>query len=192
MKRLNDMYKNRLKLIVLSAILIFLGGCRQYNLHEYKPVQVDILSGTLFVHLEGMYGKNYNKEGKRQADFGFPYSLMFTFSMPYTHEFSRFAVQKITLTGEESKVELIFPDVNNAKIKDPRSRDNSNADARRSIVSFRALLEDVHDYEDYRVRANIVVCYEKDRCNEQEIDVGLKTDFKIERRSDWLDRIMSA
>ncbi|TQV78901.1 hypothetical protein FKG94_12860 [Exilibacterium tricleocarpae] len=177
--------------IILLVVTPFMTACRVYNLYQYKPLALDVLGGELIVSLEGTYGENYEKDGKRFADFGAPYNLKFMLSMPYEYDLVEIQIRDIEIVGEKSKRKFFLPDTGSKKIKNPRNRSNPDATARTVIASVGNLSSEDFEYEPYSLTATVVVYASETSFREEEISLRLETDYKRERRSDWFDKNMS-
>lgn len=185
------MLVNGVKILFISFTVLLMFGCREYNLYQYKPVTLSVLGGELVVALEGTYGQNYEKDGKKLADFGAPYSLRFMLSMPYEFGLSELVVKDVEVVGEESRKRVVLLDTNSRKVKDPRKRSNPDAEFRTVIASISDLSSGKFLYETYHLTATVVVHEDNKSFREESISIRLETDYKTEQRSDWFDKNMS-
>jgi len=184
------MFFRRIALMFLSFIMMLTPGCREYHYYRYKAVVVEMLGGELTINLEGTYSENYKKDGKKFADWGFPYNLQFMLSLPFEHNFLKLAVKDIALIGKKSSRHFSFSDIESYKVKDPRLRSNPNARGKTVMTSVR-VTHDTFEYETYILKATVVVYENSETFKEKMISVLIETDFKKESRSDWFDKKMS-
>lgn len=179
-----------------KSVFLFLGtslmlGCREYNLYQYHTVTQAMLGGELVLAVEGTYGKNYSEGTHRRAELSYPYTLQFMFAMPYERDFTGFKVTHIELVGDESQEVLKLPDVQSDNVKDPRQRTDPDAEARTVIATIGGLTADTFRYENYTLKATVIVLGKQGKPKQEVISIRIETDFKQEQRSDWFDNNMS-
>lgn len=179
------------KAFFVFLMVSFMFGCREYNLYRYEPVTLEVLGGSLVVAAEGTYSQNYSDDGKKSANFSYPYTLQFMLAMPYEHDITGLRITSIELTGDESGKTILLPDIQSDKVNDPRKRTDPNAEARTVIASVGGLTSEKFSYESYVLKATVVVLGEDGVEKKEEISVFLKTSFTKEKRSDWFDKNMS-
>jgi hypothetical protein len=160
-------------------------------MYEYKYTTVSILGGKLGIELSGTYSKSYRKDGRRYADFGFPYSLLFTLTMPYEKSLYKLAIKDAELVGQLSSKSYRLPDTESDDVMDPRIQTYfSEMDGRFLVASLGAITSDKYEYENFILRATVQVYEDKDNFDEKKIEVMLETDFGKEYRSDTFDKMM--
>ncbi|MBV1878000.1 MAG: hypothetical protein KUG79_10205 [Pseudomonadales bacterium] len=177
--------------LLLGAVMTLLSACREYSLYQYHAATLEVLGGDLVVALEGTYGKNLTLDGQDRATYGFPYSLKFMLSMPYERELKGLTVKDLVTIGEKSNRRIELPDIESFKVKDPRKRSDPSALAKTVIASLGNLTSKDLDYENYTVKATIIVHGNNNNQREEKIKLKLNTNFKKEKRSDWLDGKLS-
>lgn len=80
MKRgIQERVKSMKKLLVLGAFMLALIGCREEHRYEYRPVELSLFDGKLKVIADGQYGPNYEQDGKKMLDYGYPYHIRFAY-----------------------------------------------------------------------------------------------------------------
>lgn len=186
----NRMLMKVLKFGFLMVGVLFMFGCREYQLYQYKPVTVDVAGGEVFVELVGMYGENYEKDGKRKADFTYPYTLRFVFEAPLDYEFTRFTVTDVKVVGGKSGKEAFLPDLKSGKLHGP-DKYYPDLKSRIAKASLGGLGSDRFEYEDLSLRATVIIYNGDTKVSEEAVSILLKTNFKKSNRSDKFDEYMS-
>ena len=184
--------KHIIAMILAGGVLFFMFSCREYRMYKYNPVELSLNGGDLVVVLEGTYGKNREVEGKKIAEFTYPYHLQFFVSVPYEKSFNGLLVKDVELVGLNSSRHYQLGEKKASKVNDPRARSNPRAKARTAIVIFGPMLADDYEYENFSLRAKIVIYGERGRVLEESISILIDTNFEKKKRSDWFDGIMSA
>lgn len=166
---------------------MFTFGCREYHIYEYKPVITKILDGKLVVQIVGSHGKGYEKDGKKYADYSFPYHLVFHFALPSENKLHKMVVKNLKITGIKSGRKYILPEKASTKIHGPIPEDKTYST--KVIVTGINSLD--YEYEPFNLQATIEIYQNGTDFSEENIAIELETDFKKEKHSDWLDRLMS-
>lgn len=176
--------------LIVPMVALLMIGCREYHLYQYEPATTDILNGRLTISVIGMYGQNQTNDGKKHAEYGYPYSLQFILEMPYEYDIEGLRIANIELAGLDSGNIFTLPNVQSNKVNDPRATIDPDADARTVIVSIGGLTADRFKYEDYSLQATVAILGSGELRYEV-ISVSLLTNFKKQKRSDWFDKLMS-
>ena len=179
-----------LKFGLLMAGVLFMFGCREYQLYQYKPVTFDFAGGEVFVELIGIYGENYELDGKRKADWTYPYTLRFVFEAPLDYEFTRFTVTNLKVVGKKSGREVLLPDLKSGRVHEP-DKYYPDLTSRIAKASLGGLGSDRFEYEDLSLRATVIIYDGDTKISEEAVSILLKTNFKKSNRSDKFDEYMS-
>ena len=168
---------------VLGLLLMSSISCREVNNYSYKYTEIVLFDGILGINLTGKYGENYEDDDKKLLDYGFPYNLQFTYVVSPESELYAIAIQNIQLVGKEKGVPSSIEGVTSKKVR--------TYDTRKLVrISAGPLTSDQYNYEDYYLKANVLIYKNKDHFQEKKITVLLKTDYKKEIRNDWFDEKM--
>ena len=174
----------RKRFLLIGFLVMGLLSCRVVHLYEYKYVELDLFDGILAVNTEGEYGKNYEKDGKQLAGYSFPYYIQFTYIVTVSDELLKIMIKDAEVFGEKTKTRHVLEDVQSEKIKD-------YGEKRQVRVSLGPLTREEYEYQNYRLKATVIIYKTATEFEEKTIDVLLETDYSRERRSDKFDEIMS-
>ena len=185
--------KRNISIFLIGGILMFMFGCREYRMYEYKGLTYDLSDGSVYVNLVGRFGENREVRGKKIADYTFPYRLRFIVSIPYGKPFEGLLVKDVELVGEKTLRRYRLGEKKAARINDPRAGiyPKPKAKARTAIVLFGPLLADEYEYENFILNATILTTGENGEVIEDSISMLLRTNFRKEYRNDWLDEQLS-
>ena len=172
------------KLLVLGVFIMALSGCRQVNHYGFEFVEQSLLEGSLSILVNGRYGEEYKKDNKNYLDWTSPYYIQFTYSVYPDSVLNKMVIKDITLAGKETGITHVLDDI---KADDFRVYEK-RAFFRKSAGPLTA---DKYEYQDYILKATVVIYRTDTDFEEQEIEVLLKTEYRKERRSDWFDEKMS-
>ena len=142
--------------------------------------------GEFTVNLEGSYSENYEKDGKKLADWGFPYSLQFIYSVPKEQRLHKIIVKDIQFTGEETGRQYKLPDIENSRVRVPEDYGLSG-DEKIIRASAGLLAADNYKYEAYTLEATVVIYEDADSFKEESVTLKIETNYRKEKRSDWFD-----
>ena len=171
-------------LLVLGTFIVVLLGCRQVHHYGYAIVEMDLFGGNFGIDVVGQYGKESKKEGKDLLDWGAPYSIIFDYVISPNDTLVRIAIKDIQLTGKKTGFQHTLADIEGDKVRIYGER-------KLIRISAGPLTADEYEYQDYILKATIVIYRTETDFEEQEIEVLLKTEYRKERRSDWFDKLMS-
>ncbi len=165
---------------VLGLLLMSSISCREVQNYRYNYTEFELFEGILGVNLVGRYGENYEEDGKKLLDYGFPYNLQFTYAIPPDSELYAVTIQNIKLVSKETGASFNVLDVTSKKVR--------TYDTRKLVrISTGPLTSDQYNYEDYYLNADVLIYKNADHPQEESISVLLKTDYKKEIRNDWFD-----
>ena len=170
--------------VLLLILMLPLAGCRIVNYYAYKPIQEEILGGTLEVNVIGGYGENYEQSGIKRLDWGFPYFLQFSYVVPNEDGLSNLEINNIILVAENSGEKYSLSSVQS---DDVRSYGRGNL----IRVSAGPLTADEYSYQNYTLSAELLIHSSPGNMQSQEIIFHLETDFRTEKRSDQFDEVTS-
>ncbi len=173
--------------VIIGVFLMLMFGCREYRMYEYTGSTYRLSNGSLFVSLDGSFGENKEVNGNKIADYSYPYFLRLTVSIPYGEPFEGLIVRDVELVGEKTKRHCRLGEEKAAKINDPRLRTDPEAEARTALVSFGPLTDDDIEYENFTLNATILTVGGDDTVAEESISISIKTNFRKEKRNDWLE-----
>ena len=182
--------RQRKIMLLLSGILIFLlCGCRTIHHYEYELVELPLLNGELWIVVNGRYGESYVKDGRKMTDHTFPYWIMFTFDVSPGHKLHKLVVKDIELVGEESGRHVRLPDIQTDQVRF-YEQTKINLAIKQARESAGPLTADGYEYENYTLRATVIV-YRDDTLYESEaISVRLVTKYWKEYTNDSFDEFM--
>jgi hypothetical protein len=159
---------------------VSLFGCREINHYGYTSPSQDILGGTLSVKVVGNFGEEYERNGQKKTDWGFPYNLQFSYVVPKGNSLRKLKLKDIEITGMESGNHYELAPVESDKVR------VYGAD-KLIRVSVGPLTEDRFKYEDYRLEMTVIVFGAESEASRESLSLVLKTDYRTEKRSDWFD-----
>lgn len=174
---------NRL-LVIMGVFVMVLSGCRQVNHYGFEFVKHSLLGGSLSILVNGRYGGEYEKDNKDHLDWAFPYYIQFTYSVAPDSVLNKMVIKDITLLGRETGKAHMLEDIGTEDFRIFEER----ALFRKSAGPLTA---DKYEYQDYILKATVVIYRTETDFEKQEIEVLLKTEYRKERRSDWFDEKMS-
>jgi len=172
------------RLLIVGILAMGLLGCREVHIYEYKYVELDLFDGALAINTEGEYGHNYEKDGKKLANYSFPYYIQFTYVVTVSDDLSKIIIKDAELFGEKTKTRHMLEGIESEKVKD-------YGEKRQIRISLGPLTAEEYKYQNYRGKATIIIYKTATEFEEKTIEVLLETDYKKERRSDKFDEIMS-
>ena len=173
-------YRSLSLFFVIGIFFMSLLGCREEHRYEYKSSEIDIFDGRLTVVAIGSYGENYEKDGKAMLDWGFPYSLQFTYVVPLDEPIIGLEIDDIRLIGGETGDEHVLPSLTNNDVR-------NYSQERLVRVSAGPLTSDEYKYQNYTLEASVIVEMVDGEFKRSEISILLETDYKKGKRSDWFD-----
>ena len=174
---------NRL-FVIVGVFIMALSGCRQVNHYGFKIVEQSLLDGNLSILVNGRYGEEYKKDNEDYLDWASPYYIQFTYSVAPERVLNKIVIKNITLEGSEAGKSHVLADIDTDDFRVYEDR----ALFRKSAGP---LTVDEYEYQDYVLKATVVVYRTETDFEEKEIEVLLKTEYRKERRSDWFDEKMS-
>lgn len=172
------------KLLVLGICIVTLFGCRQINHYGYAIVEIDLFGGNFGIDVVGRYGKEYKKEGKDSLDWGSPYDVIFDYVITPGGDLVKLSVKDIRLIGEKTGTYHTLKDIQGDKVRVYGERKFIR-------ISAGPLTADEYEYQNYILKAKVVIYRTETDFEEQDIEVLLETEYRKERRSDWFDEKMS-
>lgn len=174
------MYWCERALLILFFFIMGLFGCREVHLYKYKYLELELFDGMLIINPIGFYGRNYEKDGKKLADYSFPYSIQFTYVVTVYDDLSKIAIKDVELFGKKTKTRHTLEGVQSEEVSD-------YGEKRQIRVSLGPLTKDEYEYQNYQIKATFVIYKTATEFEEKTIEVLLETDYGKERRSDWFD-----
>ena len=172
------------KLLVLGAVMLTLIGCREEHRYEYRPVELSLFGGKLEIIADGQYGANYEQDGKKKLDYGYPYHIRFAYVVSSEQNLKFFSIKNLQLIGQRSNSEHSLGNKEDGRVR------NIN-DEKFIMFSAGPLTADEYEYQNYILKAKVVIYRTETDFEEQDIEVLLETEYRKERRSDWFDEKMS-
>jgi len=178
------MHLRKRTLLIIGVLAMALFGCREIHHYGYKYVELDLFGGKLAVNTVGDFGKNYEKNGKKLADYKFPYHIQFTYILTSSDDLSKIIIQNAELIGEKTNTRHTLEAVQSEKSK-------VYGEKKQIRVSVGPLTADKYEYQNYTLKATVIIYKTATEFEEKELEVLLKTEYRKERRSDSFDKIMS-
>lgn len=167
-------------LLMVGFFTMALLGCREVHRYDYKLVDIGVLDGQFIINVIGHYGKNYEEKGNKKLDFGAPYNIAFDYVVKPNDALTRLLVKDIQLVGRKTGSKHIL-----AEVQD----DNVRVYVERKLirVAVGPLTSEEYEYQNYTLKATVIVYRTETEFEEKRISVLLETDYSRERRSDWFD-----
>lgn len=178
------MYWRKQALLMVGILAMGLFGCREVYRYDYKPVEFDLLDGRFIIYVIGQYGKNYEEKRKKKLDFGAPYTLAFEYLITPNDALTKLEVKGIRLVGEKNGSQHTLDNIQSGKVRVYGERKFIR-------ISAGLLTAEEYEYQNYKLKATIIIYKTATEFEEKEIEVLLETDYGKERRSDWFDEMMS-
>lgn len=179
-------------IILMASLLFYLYFSRVYNFYSYDTVSKDIIGGAeLVVILEGTYSENYEKDGRKMADWSFPYYLEIYVHVPDNKKFCKLVIENIKLIGQKTGKQHVFSNVETDEIRDLSEFPGTDEEGRNAIIIIGPIDKDNYAYEDYLLTAKIKIYLTSEIFEEENVQILLKTDYYKRWRSDWFDEFMS-
>ena len=174
----------RKRVLLIGFFIMGLFGCREVYRYDYKLIEFDILDGQFIINVMGGYGENYEEKGKKKLDWGAPYSISFEYLVTLNDALTKLEVKGIQLVGEKNASQHRLDDIQSDKIR---------VYGERKFIRIPAgvLTAEEYEYQNYRLKATVIIYKTTTEFEEKTIDVLLETDYSRERRSDKFDEIMS-
>lgn len=178
------MYWRKQALLMIGILAVGLFGCREVYRYDYKLIEFDLLDGQFIINVVGRYGENYKEKGKKKLDFGAPYSIAFEYLVTPNDAVTKLEVKDIQLVGEKNGSQHSLDDIHSDKVR--------VYDERKFIrISAGILTAEEYDYQNYKLKATIIIYKTATEIEKKDIEILLETDYGKERRSDWFDEKMS-
>lgn len=176
--------------MTIASFLFSMIGCRELNLYKFKSAFCSYENFEITVQLEGTFGKEYEFEGKKKVDWGFPYSLLFSFETLLS-DVDSIEVIDVSIIGLESQKHHVLPDSKTNRINNLSTDTTAKKSGSTAIISLGEIDATNYKYEDYEVSAVVLFRQRNKILFEKKLKVILKKDFKQTHRSDWFDKEMS-
>ena len=178
------MHLRKRALLVIGVLAMALFGCREVHHYGYEVIEMDLAVGDFGIDVVGMYGKEYNEKGKDLLDWGAPYSITFDYVVTPDDDLVKLVVKDIQLTGEKTGSQHILDDIQSDKVRVYSER-------KLIRISVGPLTAEEYEYQNYTLKATVIIYKTATEFEEEKIEVLLKTEYRKERRSDTFDEIMS-
>lgn len=172
-------------LVTIGLSAIVLAGCRQVNIYSFEGIQLDFGDGKLSLIVNGTYGEEYSENGDDQLDWAAPYRIQFTYRIPKNIGLNSIEVRDIVLTGAEDGSTLSIPNLVSDTVWD-----SDETETKFTRISSKSILSPEFKYQNYQLTATVVILGGVEMLTEK-ISVLLKTNFRVEKRNDKFDEIMS-
>ena len=173
----------RKRILLIGVLAMGLFGCREIYRYDYKLVEFELLDGKFIVNVIGRYGENYKDKGKKKLDFGAPYTLAFEYLVTPNDALTKLKVKDIQLVGEKSGSRHRLNNIQSDKVR---------IYGKRKFIRISAglLTSEEYEYQNYQLKATIIIYKTTMEFEEKTIDVLLETDYSKEWTSDWFDEKM--
>ena len=167
-------------LLMVGVFTMALLGCREVHRYDYELVELSLLDGQFIVNVIGHYGKNYEEKGKKKLNFGTPYNIALDYVVKPNDALIRLVVKNIHLVGEKTGSKHILDDIQGDQVR---------VYGERKLIRIAAgpLTAEEYKYQNYTLKATVIIYKTETEFEKQDITVLLKTDYSKERRSDWFD-----
>ncbi len=178
------MYLSKRALLMVSVLTMALFGCRQVHHYGYEIIEMDLIGGDFGIDVVGRYGKEYKEKGKDFLDWGAPYSITFDYVVTPSDDLAKLVVKDIQLVGEKTSSRHKLADIQGDKVR---------VYGKRKLIRISAgpLTAEEYEYQNYTLKATVIIYKTTMKFEEKKIEVLLKTEYRKERRSDWFDEKMS-
>ena len=182
--------RQRMFTLLLSGIFMMaLFGCRTIHHYEYEYVELPVLYGELWIVVNGTYSKSYVKDGKKMTDHAFPYYIMFTLDVPNGHDLHKLIIKDIELVGEDTGRRFFLQDIEEDRIRFYKES-KEHVGKKYLRESAGPLTADQYEYENYTLRATVVVYRDETHYESEAISVRLVTKYWKEYTNDRFDAFM--
>lgn len=183
------MRQRRVMLLLTGILIISLCGCRTIHHYEYELVELPLLDGELWIVVHGGYGESYEKNGRKMTDYTFPYYISFTFEVPPEHKLHELIIKDIELVGEDTGRRVRLPDIQTDRVIF-YEQTKINPAVKQARESAGPLTADGYEYENYTLRATVIVYRDETRYESEAISVRLVTKYWKEHTNDSFDAFM--
>ena len=183
------MRQRRVMLLLTGILIMSLWGCRTIHHYEYELVELPLLDGELWIVVNGRYGASYVKDGRKMTDHTFPYYFMFTFEVPTGHKLHKLIIRDIELVGEDTGRRAYLQDIQSEQVR-YYTQSKEHVGMKYLRESAGPLTADGHEYENYTLRATVIVYRDETRYESEAISVRLVTKYWKELTNDSFDEFM--
>ena len=170
------------KIIMFSALLMLMTGCREHEFCDYKAVRFDVFNGDLSILVDST-PDFYKEKGKRHASHGLPYELSIIYmGAPDTSEVA-LHLESLTVSAVGSKSILQL----DKYVQRGRRRelDVSRATNTKNAGFVCEISKDMGlKYEDYIIEFDLTVIHADGSEITEQINVRLERDYSKKKLSD--------
>lgn len=176
-------------LLMVGMLMMSLFGCRTIHHYEYEYIELPLFGGELSILVNGRFGKPYEKDGAKMTDKSFPYFFSFNLDVSGGDKLHKLIIKDIELVGEETGKRTRLQDVQSDWV---RFHGYVQDDPSMKFVRVSAgpLTAEQHEYENYTLRATVIVYRDETRYESEVISVRLITDYWKEYTNDAFDAFM--
>ena len=183
------MRHRRVMLLFFSMLIVSLWGCAVIHHYEYEGVEFPVLGGEFVLIVNPRYGEPYEKNGTTMLDSTFPYYLQFTYRVPHYHKLYRLAIKEIELVGNDSGRRIRLEDIQTDEVR-IYERNNNEPAIRQAREIAGPITAESYGYENYTLRATIIIYRDKTHYESEELTVQLITKYWKEYTNASFDAFM--
>lgn len=177
-------------MLLLTGILIMsLCGCRTIHHYEYEHIEFPFMDGKLVMVVNGRYGESYVKDGRKMTDHTFPYWIQFTYRVLPGDKLHKLIIKDIELVGEDSGRRIRLEDIQTDEVR-VYEQTKINPAIKQARESAGPLAADGYGYENYTLRATIIIYRDETHYESEEITIQLVTKYWKEYTNDSFDAFM--
>ncbi|WGL18433.1 hypothetical protein PVT68_09075 [Microbulbifer bruguierae] len=176
--------KRFLLIFCVSLLSSMLAGCKEVKYYGYELASQELSGGVLRINFVGNYREAYEESGGSFLEWGFPYNLQFSFSCSGRCVVEGLVIKEVKLLGLKTNNQYEFSDLG---FGDPKLYDGRKV----FRASIGPLTAENFQYEDYQISGVAQLVNSGSQVVREEFVLFLKTDFRIEKRSDFFDEATS-
>ena len=184
------MRQRRVMLLLTGILILSLCGCRTIHHYEYEGINLPILGGELIIIVNGRYGESYVRDGRKMMDHTFPYWIQLTFRVSPNEKLHKLIIKDIELVGEKTGRRVRLPDIQTDQVRF-YEQTKINPAVKQARESAGPLTADGYEYENYTLRATVIVYRDDTRHESEAISVRLVTKYWKEHTNDSFDEFMN-
>lgn len=185
------MRRHRVMLLLFGMLIMSLWGCAVIHHYEFEGIEFPVLGGEFVLIVNGRYGEPYVKDGTKMVDRTFPYYLQFTFRTRVEYKLHQLVIKDIELVGEDSGRRIRLEDIQTDEVRVYEQTNNEPA-IKQARETAGPLTADGYGYENYTLRATIIIYRDETHYESEELTVQLVTKYLKEYTNATFDTFMDS
>lgn len=167
---------------MLIALLLI--GCRTENRFVYDLSKSSFMDNNLKIFLGYGYGPNYEVDGMAMIDYGYPLLISFSYVTTDEAKLDKLEIEDFQIIDVKNN-NVVF------ELNKTVSKVETYKEKKVTKLSIPPLDKENLSYQNYILKAKVLVYKSADEVVEEDIEVLLETNFNTNKRWDWFDKIMS-